>query len=599
MDPIEVPEDLTSVEPTVLADLDTQLRARVQELLDGPDDEATAAELDAATELLERISGEVTRRETEAEALRQRKQAARERVDALAPVAGDPDEGEGGDGDGDGADATEGDAATEGADAGVQVTDAAGGDAGDVVVTGEGDAGADAGADAGDLVGAAAGAGAASVAVQRPASGSVAGLRGRSGASGVAVAPSSPDLFLTATAHAPDMKPGHRITRPEELAVSIVKARNSFGHIAQGTRQFLPIATGAKHMGGAELSHDPIENFAVLERLKDAGDPKALVASGAFCTPQTPLYEFFRLAEAQAPVEGALPTVQAPRGGIRFIVPPDLADAAGAVAITDEADIDPDDDSTWKPCIRVECPDLDEEFVTGISQCVTFGNLNYKTFPEQVSAFLDDVSVQFTSRKEVFYLDFIDGKSTAVSGVDTGYGAFRQHFFNLETAAVGYRKRRGMRRGAPLVIMEPDWVPSVIALDMLLDPYEGVSSLTGAEAKILAKYRELGLTPTWYNDSATGRGQKFNTAQTAGAINRFPGVAQSYLHAPGTFVRLDGGSLDLGLVRDSTLNRTNDLQLFMEEWIGMAMLGLEAVRLIDVLCPNGAVPEATSLLVCS
>lgn len=591
MDPINVPDDLTTAEPSVLEDLDTQLRARVAELLDGPDDTATADELDAASELLEKISGEVARREGEAEALRQRKAAAKERIAALAPVAGDPD-AEGAEGEG--AEGGEGDAG-EGADAGtdaggVEVTGADGGESTDVVVTAEGaDAGAEAGA-GGETVSAAA------TVVHRP-TGSAAGLQRRSGAA-TAQATAEPDVFLTATTHAPDMKPGQRITSPEALAVSIVKARNSFGHIAPGTRQFLSIASGAKEMGGAALSHDPIENFSVLERLKDAGDPTALVASGAFCTPQTPLYQFFRLAEAQAPVEGAIPTVQAPRGGIRFIVPPDLADAAGAVAIKDEADIDPDDEATWKPCIRVECPELDEEFVTGISQCVTFGNLNYKTFPEQVSAFLDDVGVQFTSRKEVFYLDFIDGKSTAVSGIDTGYGAFRQHFFNLETAAVGYRKRRGMRRGAPLVILEPDWVPDVIALDMLLDPYEGVASLTGAEAKIMAKYRELGLTPTWYNDSATGRGQKFNTAQTAGAINRFPGVAQSYLHAPGTFVRLDGGSLDLGLVRDSSLNRTNDLQLFMEEWIGMAMLGLEAVRLIDVLCPNGAVPEATSLLVC-
>ena len=48
-----------------------------------------------------------------------------------------------------------------------------------------------------------------------------------------------------------------------------------------------------------------------------------------------------------------------------------------------------------------------------------------------------------------------------------------------------------------------------------------------------------------------------------------------FVGAPGAVVKLDGGTLDLGLVRDSVLNGTNDLQIFMEEWLGLCNRGIE------------------------
>lgn len=39
-----------------------------------------------------------------------------------------------------------------------------------------------------------------------------------------------------------------------------------------------------------------------------------------------------------------------------------------------------------------------------------------------------------------------------------------------------------------------------------------------------------------------------------------------YLFPEGTFSRADAGTLDLGVVRDSTLNSTNDYRYFAESW---------------------------------
>ena len=84
-----------------------------------------------------------------------------------------------------------------------------------------------------------------------------------------------------------------------------------------------------------------------------------------------------------------------------------------------------------------------------------------------------------------------------------------------------------------------------------------------------------------------------------GALKDWPEDAVTYLYAPGTFVRLDGGTLDVGLIRDSLLNRTNDLEIFAEEWTQVCKLGIESIKITHQgLCPNGAAPEPDELIVC-
>ena len=103
---------------------------------------------------------------------------------------------------------------------------------------------------------------------------------------------------------------------------------------------------------------------------------------------------------------------------------------------------------------------------------------------------------------------------------------------------------------------------------------------------------------SWYYDSATGAGQSFAGNQSAGALNAFPTSIVGYLFAPGTFVRLDAGTLDVGIVRDSILNGTNDLQIFSEQWVQVCQVGLESLRLEITLCPDGTGPEPVTPLVC-
>lgn len=339
------------------------------------------------------------------------------------------------------------------------------------------------------------------------------------------------------------------------------------------------------------------QNFGVLAGL--AKKATALVASGGNCAPLAPSYEIFRVAEPMSPVENALPVVGAPRGGIRYISPPDFRDAAGGVRVTTEAeDAAGYPPTAVKPCIAVECPDVLDAQVDAVSQCVTFGNLNYRVFPEQVEAFLEDLAVMFAETKEIHYLDAINAGSTSVNTTPP-YSATRGTNFALAQAAHAYRKRNHMPTDAPLDLLAPDTLLPYLRVDMVNDLHLGLSFLGATDEQVRAElFAAHNLNVTFYYDSATGANQAFNGAQSAGGLNLWPTTYRLYMFSPGTWVRLDLGTLDVGIVRDSTLNSTNDLQIFSEQWIQAVKVGIESLRLNLTLCADGTGPEPTSAYAC-
>lgn len=411
-------------------------------------------------------------------------------------------------------------------------------------------------------------------------------------------APSTPAMRATQTVRS--TRRGDELTGPSAVASLLAEARSQFTGNVVG-REYLYLAAGSKAIDAVgQVGTDYEENFGVL-RTAQTGH-QALVASGGCCAPATPLYDFYRLAEPQNPVEDCLPTVQAPRGTIRYIVPPDFRDAFPAIGVITCAEDaagyesqDPAGPTPDKPCVHVDCPQTNDCSVIAVSQCVSFGNLGHRVFPEQVEAFMEDVAVAFTLRKEALYLSEIDAASTAATGIAPAYGASRSLLFDMTTGAVAYRKRHNMRRGSMLQVLAPDWAVDLLKVDMAMDGGDGLNHMNVSDADVIANLRSNGLDICWYNDVAD---PGIAAAQGAGALNPWPTEVNWYLFSPGTFVRLDGGSLDVGLVRDSALNRTNDLELFMEEWTGLCMLGLESVKVTSTVCPSGARPDYVAALAC-
>jgi hypothetical protein len=74
---------------------------------------------------------------------------------------------------------------------------------------------------------------------------------------------------------------------------------------------------------------------------------------------------------------------------------------------------------------------------------------------------------------------------------------------------------------------------------------------------------------------------------SAAKLLEFPDSISWYLFAEGSFLFLDGGTLDLGIIRDSSLVGTNDYKMFIETFENVAFVGVESLKITTALSING------------
>ncbi len=106
-------------------------------------------------------------------------------------------------------------------------------------------------------------------------------------------------------------------------------------------------------------------------------------------------------------------------------------------------------------------------------------------------------------------------------------------------------------------------------------PGDAVLGVTDAE---LSRYLSArGLAVTWTLDGEAG--QRFADQAADAGLADFPTHVVAYVFPAGAFTFLDGGVLDLGIVRDSVLNAANDHMVFSESFEAVARRAGEALRL--------------------
>ena len=179
----------------------------------------------------------------------------------------------------------------------------------------------------------------------------------------------------------------------------------------------------------------------------------------------------------------------------------------------------------------------------------------------------------------------------------------------VETGAAGYRNRNRMAEDSVLKAIFPVWVKNAIRADLAMQ-IPGDATLSLGDADIEAWF-DRHIDPIFSYDGeasqyfaaqtdAAGTGdlvtrapvtriESINeAAKVAGPLVAFPANVVWYLFSEGTFLFLDGGELDLGIVRDSTLNKTNDYQMFLETFEGVAKVGAESLRISTPVKISGA-----------
>lgn len=288
---------------------------------------------------------------------------------------------------------------------------------------------------------------------------------------------------------------------------------------------------------------------------------KVLTASGGLCAPLEPFYTMPNFAVTSRPVRDALPSFQADRGGVSVPEATIIGDITEAISVITA---DEDVSGTYtKSCQDLDCPEYRDATVTVLAHCREYGNLNARAWPEKIAHENDLTMAALARTAETYLLNRIKAQSVNVTTAQT-LGAMSDLVDAIVRLRAGVRYRLRMDAGVRFRVLMPAWVPELLASDTIKQPLADSRFATQSE---LAGYLEAyGISAAYYLDDVTGgTSQGFGT-QAAGAVDAFPTDVQFAFYPEGSFLHLDGGTLDLGIVRDSTLNSTNDFQIFGEQF---------------------------------
>jgi hypothetical protein len=385
-------------------------------------------------------------------------------------------------------------------------------------------------------------------------------------------------VAITAGADIPGYTAGSTINDMYEVAQAMEKRIHSLRRVNGGDgEQHIVASVTTSFPEERTLSTDAESNSIKI----NAVSSQALVASGGHAAPLEVKYDIYAIGSTtNRPVRDSLPRFQADRGGIRFVTPPSFAAGtyADAVGVWTAA-VDAAPEGATKTSLTVSAAAELTATTDAVTLQLQFGNLMTRAYPELIARHNELALVQHAREAEQYIIGKIEAGSTAVtSGTLIGFG--RDFLVSVRKAAVAYRSRHRISQSTTLKAIVPDWIYDAMAADLALAmPGDGTLSVGRGEIEGYLSQLNVSLVAS---PDMTVYG-----SQGAAAILEFPDSFKWYLFAEGTFLFLDGGSLDLGIIRDSSLVGTNDYKMFVETFEGVAKVGIEALAVTQAVNVNG------------
>lgn len=362
----------------------------------------------------------------------------------------------------------------------------------------------------------------------------------------------------------------------------------------------------ARTLGSSERENNSLVAAAIGEQTQR---DSALVAAGGLCAPLDVRYDINVLGVTNRPIRQALTSFQVPRGGIQYRAPMDaLAMTEGMGIWTMEMDAsvpelpNPNADipEPFKTCFVAECPGTVEAILYSTYLCMEFPNITARFDREWVSAATQGALISWARFAENNLLARMAAASKIVVG-KRQLSATRDILATYDKAISRYRNRHRLDDSVRLHTIMPRWVIDMIRTDVMRGMVTtGASDVSWAVTRAwiegLFATRNVGVT--WHLDGldeitkngVTIPAQHYgDLSEAAGqVVAPWPTAIDSLLYVEGDWLYLDGGTMDFGLVRDSSLNARNRYRTFTENFEGVAFTGLESWRLVLPVEPTGA-----------
>jgi hypothetical protein len=243
-----------------------------------------------------------------------------------------------------------------------------------------------------------------------------------------------------------------------------------------------------------------------------------------------------------------------------------------------------------KPCARPACPTFTEERLDCHGLCVTAGNLTERAYPELIDNHIRLTMMAHAHIISQRHIAELVAGSTAVSmasGTASELSASWGVLNALDLQVIDYKLKYRMCDGDVLEAIFPAWAYNVIRADIAKrNGYDDPFNVTPAEIRSWMDLR--GVRAQFVQDWQVGSGSF--PGQTTPRTD-WPSTLNFLLYAAGTWSKGAGPTIDLGVVRDSTLNAKNDhTAAWTEECNLVAMYGHESRNVavaIDVAGVSG------------
>jgi hypothetical protein len=383
-------------------------------------------------------------------------------------------------------------------------------------------------------------------------------------------------VVITAGADIPGYTAGAEMSNSTDIAEAMVSRLHGLRRVKGGDgEQHIVASLTTKYPESRVLTQDTESNIA---KIKAVASPEALIASGGHSTPFEVKYDIFGFGTTDRAIRDSLPRFAADRGGIRYILPPVLSDYGNAVGVwTNATDTNPGTDV--KSSLTITAATETTVATDAVTLQLQFGNLMTRAYPELVARHNELALIQHAREAEQYIAGKISDASTAITSSSL-IGVARDFLVQVGRAATAYRSRHRLDPAQQLKVIAPSWIKDAMRADLVLS-MPGDSTLNVADAEIEGYLAARGVSITFSLDlNVFG-------AQSTGAMLEFPDTFTWYMFAEGTFLFLDGGTLDLGIIRDSTLVGTNDYKMFVETFEGIAKVGIESIKVTSTISVNG------------
>lgn len=376
-------------------------------------------------------------------------------------------------------------------------------------------------------------------------------------------------VAITAGADIPGYSAGSTIDDMNGVAAAMVKRLDTIRRVNGGDgEQHIVASVNTLLPESRQLGGDAEGNWT---KIQEVAGPKALQASGGWATPVETRYDVFGLGTDSRPVRDSLPRFQADRGGISVITPPMLADYANAVGVWTAAN----DISPSAPATKASLTVTGGTFTTYQTDAITLqlkvGNMFSRAYPELLARHIELAQINHSRLAEQTIVAKIDAGSTQVTTTQV-LGVARDFLIQIKKAGAAYRSRHRISVDTQLRAIIPTWVLNAMSADLTAQ-MPGDESIGKSDAEVSAYLASSNITVTESPDIS------LFPAQSAGGLTPFPASFEWYLFAEGTWLFLDGGSLDIGVIRDSGLVGTNDYRMFLETFEGVAKIGSESLAI--------------------